>query len=498
MWVSQVRRQCLAPVGRMYGHAFLLVALILYGWFLWCAWFTYPNPYVDEAFFAPPALAFADHLDLHAPSLDPFRALHWMPVGHAVMAGLFVKLSGVSGLWGVRLFSSIAYGLALLVLGQASRQLSRLQALLVFMPFLMMPALTLSRMARMESLLYLMVLLVLYALLRRRPGVAIGMAVLSLLVHPNGAFAGLSVAACLLYQWRQVGFASVWRTVWQDWPCLLAAFVLLGGYAFYEFRHYDDFLADMGYQFARKARGFDWARPLNALSLLLISASVWAAWVSRRWSRFVLAAWGAGLMLSRLVGQEIWYSPGYTIGAMAVVASWFSPGLSKEHATPPVVSPGGLSRGGRITWLAAVVGLGAVFFCSVFVLGWHGGRLSLSDMRIGSGMADQEQVRAIAQGLAQRVRLPKRVPVSCIPLAECLVLWDQAESVGFDIRLNNPMTAPPVGEQCVWIRRANAAISTDADIRLDAGRIVNYAIDRCGVDWVQATSRPASSLPFVK
>ncbi len=497
MWISQVGRQCLAPVGRMYGRAFLLVALILYGWFLWCAWFTYPNPYVDEAFFVPPALAFADRLDLHAPSLDPFRALHWMPVGHAVIAGLFVKLSGVSGLWGMRLFSSVAYGLALLVLGQASRQLSRLQALLVFMPFLMMPALTLSRMARMESLLYLMVLLVLWALLQRRLGLAIGMAVLSLLVHPNGAFAGLSVVACLLCLWRLVGFVSVWRTVWRDWLWLLVAFALLGGYALYELHHYDDFLADMGYQFARKARGFDWARPLNALSLLLICGSVWAAWVSGRWSRFVLAAWGAGLMLSRLVGQEIWYSPGYTIGAMAVVASWFPPRLSTECATP-VAPPSGPSRGDRIAWLAAVMGLGAGFFLSVFVSGWHGGRLSLSDMRIGSGVADQEQVRAIARGLAQRVGLSQRLSVSCVPLAECLVLWDQAESAGFDIRLSNPMTSPPIGEQCVWIRRANAAISTDAEIRLDAGRIINYAIDRCGADWAETVSRSTGSLPFVK
>lgn len=497
MWLNHAVRRCLAPVGRLYGHAFLVAALILYGWFLWCAWFVYPNPYVDEAFFAPPALAFADHFDLHAPSLDPIRALHWMPVGHAVMAGLFVKLSGVPGLWGVRLFSSVVYGLALVVLGQVARKLSRLQLLLVFMPFLMMPALTLSRMARMEALLYLMVVLVLYALLRRRPGLAIGMAVLSVLVHPNGAFAGLSVAACLAYEWRQVGFAAVWRAVRRDWPCLLAALMLLGAYAFYEFRNYDYFLADMGYQFSRKARGFDWARPLNALSLLLIIASTWRAWVSGHRSRFVLTMWGGGLMLSRLVGQEIWYSPAYTIGLMAVLAGWFPPDSPAVRATP-AAHAGQASSGDRPVWLVAVGLLGAVFSCSVFLLGWHGGKLSLSDPSAGSGMADRGQVRAMAQALAQRIDPSRRLSVSCIPLAECLVLWEQAQNVGFDIRLSSPLTSPPIGEQCIWVRRANAVLSTDADIRLDAGRIVSYAIDRCGADWSQTVSKAANKLPSAR
>jgi len=493
MWLNHAVRRCLAPVGRSYGHAFLLAALILYGWFLWCAWFVYPNPYIDESFFAPPALAFADHLDLHAPSLDPTRALHWMPVGHAVMAGLFVKLSGVSGLWGVRLFSSVVYGLALVVLGQAARKLSRLQVLLVFMPFLMMPALTLSRMARMEALLYLLIVLVLYALLRRRPGAAIGMAVLSVLVHPNGAFAGLSVAACLVYEWRQLGFVAVWRAVRRDWPCLLVALTLLGAYAFYEFRNADYFLADMGYQFARKSRGFDWALPLNAVSLLLIIASTWAAWTCGRRSRFVLTMWGAGLMLSRLVGQEIWYSPGYTIGLMAVLAGWFPPDSSTVLAAP-AAHAGRPSSGDRTVWLAAVGVLGAVFSCSVFVLGWHGGQLSLSDMRVGSGAADRGQVHAMAQELVQRVGSSRRVSVSCVPLAECLVLWEQAQSVGFDIRLSNPLTSPPLGEHCIWIRRANAALSTDAETRLDAGRILSYAIDRCGSGWPEAVSSAANNL----
>jgi hypothetical protein len=407
-----------------------------------------------------------------------------MPVGHATLVGLFVKLTGVGGLWGARLFSTVAYGLALVVLAAVVKGFSRGQALLIWGPWLTLPLLTMSRLARMESLFLLVAMLGLWALLRRRSGMALAAAALSALVHPNGAFVGLAVLACLAHDGLQRGWRAAWQDIAKDWVWLALSLVLIGLYTGYELNHLEYFIQDMGYQFSRKARVFHWAQPLNWGSLLVVGISALLAHRRGDWSRVVLTGWGGSLMLCRLVGQEIWYSPGYMVGLACVVAGWLwvpheQSVVKSRTMTPPRPS----------LWLdVGVAGavLSAVFYVSVFALGWHGVRIAWSDHLAGGGRENVVQAQAIVQALSNRFGAGRHVSVSCVPYEACLALWEPAAQAGFDIKLSNPLTLPPVGTQCLRIERRNAAGSLRTERGLDHGPIVSYTIAPCGHDWPES------------
>ena len=71
--------------------------------------------------------------------------------------------------------------------------------------------------------------------------------------------------------------------------------------------------------------------------------------------------------------------------------------------------------------------------------------------------------------------------VSCVPHEACLLWLEAATQAGLLVRFDNPLTHPPVGQECVWV--ANHERTSDADVRLTAGRIQRIDIKPCGSDW---------------
>lgn len=458
----------------------MLTAFLLYAVFLWRAWFDLPNPYADEAFFVPPAHAFAQAFSFYSPSLDPHRALHWMPVGYAVLCGLFMKVSGVVGLWGARLFSTVAFGLIFLALSMVGRRFNRLQFLVLHAPFLTMPLLILARLGRMEALFLLVALLSLGCMLHKRLVGAFALALMSGLVHPNGVYI---LTACVLLMAQQLHASGLVRSLKRvaraEWWWLAMAVVTVGGYGLYELASYASFAADMTYQLHRKARGLAWTAPLSLVSLAVIAAGGVMAVLSGVREKAVLVAWGAALILSRLIGQEIWYSPGYIVGlALILVALVPMADERTDFVHQPGVVPN--ARSTVLVAACAFAGMTGIFVVSVMVMGWHGARIQL---REPSSPGNVEQVDAIVQSLVQLRAQTGLQDVSCVPFEECMLLLAPAAKAGILVRLNNPLTLPPIGRDCIWVSRAHWEPSTEADIRLTAGRITRYEIKPCGAVW---------------
>jgi hypothetical protein len=454
----------------------LVVAFLLYGVYLYCAWAGYPNPFVDEAFFVPPALSFSQSYSFFSIHLDPSRALHWMPVGYAVLCGLFMKLSGVAGFWGARLFSSVAYGLALLMLTLIGKRFNKAQVLALHMPFLTLPLLTLARLGRMEALFLLLVLISMLFMLRRRMVAAVAVSLLSGLVHPNGAYVLAGCLVLLLVQLRGEGVRQTFASWRKDMPLLIIALGCGLAYLAYELMSYQYFLVDMSYQFKRKARGVNLFSMLSVFSMASMAAAGVLIRYAYTWERAVLVVFGAGLMLMRVIGQEIWYSPGYIVGLTLIVVAALGALPLRASAVPTSRASQG--------WLAllGVASLGVVFVFSSFVQGWHGGRIDT----LGSGsqaVDDARLVESVVQKLRGMNAGDEHGSFSCMPFQECLLLMKPATEAGLLVRLNNPVTAPPIGKNCVWISRANAAPSTDAELRLDSGPIKHIDIRPCGPSW---------------
>lgn len=467
----------------------MAMALMLYGVFLWLAWFDFPNPYADEAFFVPPAQTFASDFNFNSPSLDPHRALHWMPVGYAVLCGVFMKASGVAGLWGARLFSTVAFGLILWVLSRVGQRFNRFQYLALYVPFLTLPLLTLSRLGRMESLFLLVVLVSLWFMLRKRVVAACALTLMSCLIHPNGLYILLACLVLMVTQRRVSGQASGRRAAihvaWSEWLLLALALATVGGYGLYEYLSIDSFLADMRYQFQRKARAPVLTAPLTWLSLVAVAVGALMSWLSPHREKLILTAWGSALILSRLIGQELWYSPGYIVGLTLILVALVQATATertlfkvKGHAATPSGRSPIRAQALIATGVAAV--MGGVFVLSAMVMGWHGGRIPLST----SGLPDNaDQAQAIVARLRMLKAQTGASEVSCVPFEECMLLLDHAAEAGIVVRLNNPLTHPPIGRDCIWVYRANRVSSSDVDVRLDAGRITNFAIRPCGEGW---------------
>jgi hypothetical protein len=459
--------------------AVLVAAFLLYGVYLYCAWIGYPNPFVDEAFFVPPALSFSQSYSFFSVHLDPNRALHWMPVGYAVLCGLFMKWSGVAGFWGARLFSSVAFGFALLILPLIGKKFNKAQVLALQMPFLTLPLLTLARLGRMEALFLLLVLISMLFMLRRRMVAAVAVSMLSGLVHPNGAYVLAGCLMLLLVQIRGEGVRLTFASWRKDMPLFVIALGCVLAYLAYELLSYQYFLMDMSYQFKRKARGVNLFSSLNVFSMAVMAAGGLLLRHAYTWERAVLVVFGAGLMLMRFIGQEIWYSPGYIVGLALI----FVAALGAWPARVSVVPSSRASQG--LLALLGVASLGIVFVLSSFVQGWHGGRIDA----FGSGsqaLDDARLVESVVQKLASMNTGDGQGSFSCIPFQECLLLLKPAAEAGLLVRLNNAVTAPPIGKNCVWISRANAASSTDAELRLDSGPIKHIDIRPCGPSWDNA------------
>lgn len=471
----------MALTNARFRRAVMLMALLLYAAFLWRAWFDFPNPYADEAFFVPPAQTFAREFSFYSPSLDPHRALHWMPVGYAVLCGFFMKVSGVAGLWGARLFSTVAFGLILLVLSMVGRRFNRLQFLALYVPFLTLPLLTLSRLARMEALFLLVALVSLWFMLRKRHVASCAFALMSGLIHPNGIYILLAASlfvAPLLYR---SGSRSSFKVARSEWLLLALAVAAVVGYGLYESVSYTSFVTDMGYQFQRKARGLSLMAPLTMLSLAAIVMGGVVAVRSGVREKAVLVAWGAALILSRLIGQELWYSPGYIVG-LTLIAVALIPAIGTPADQVEWGRAGAVSRASSKALITTSVfaGMAGVFVMSVLVMGWHGGRIHLRAPKLPDNV---EQTQAIVQSLARLRTQPGVQEVSCVPFEECMLLLEPAAKAGFLVRLNNPLTNPPIGRDCIWVSRANREISSGTEVRLTAGRITKYAIRPCGAVW---------------
>jgi hypothetical protein len=459
------------------------LAVALYALFRFIAGAEFPTPVMDEAYFTPPSLAFAQNFDFHAPSLDPQRSLHWMPVGYPVLAGLWVRLSGMDGLEGVRMFTTLGFLAALVALARVARRLSPAQAWMLFAACLTVPLMGMSSMSRMEPVFWFFAVSMLGALLHQRAGWALALSLVSCLIHPNGVF--LCLVACIGAAALAMteGWSALRSRIKADLPVLVLAVFLCVSYFAYEWRHWADFMVDMEFQLHRKSRSINWRAPLNLGSAVVLCATaamvIWQGGVVRRSLLLV----GAALMLIRLVGQEIFYSPGYMLGLAMVLAAWL-PQASEEATAPLVPAQGTRPWGGA--WVMPVWAglLCASFAGSVFVQGWHGSKFSWQDVqaraKVGSDAATAERI--VAEALKH---LPAAGPreLSCLPWYECMSLWRAADRAGVTVKLYNPVTQPPSADVCVNIDRARPGPTDERGSNWSRGRIVGYQVESCGMRW---------------
>jgi hypothetical protein len=465
------------------GNLMLGLALALYAFFRFLAGAEFPTPVMDEAYFAPPSLAFAQSFDFHAPSLDPQRPLHWMPVGYPLLAGLWVRISGMQGLEGVRMFTTLGFVVLLVSLSRMARRLSPAQAWVMFAACLTVPLMGMSSMSRMEPVFWCFVVWTLWSLLAARPALAMAFALMSGLIHPNGVFLCLAALAGAFSLAGSMGRASWWRATRVDLPVLLVAMALCLAYLTYEWRHWADFSADMQFQLQRKSRAISWRSPLNAGSAVVLVASVGMALWHGSVVRQALVVVGAALMLIRVVGQEIFYSPGYVLGLSMVLAAWLpEPGV--QARTSGRLAPFWSLPVGA--WTMPVWGglLCVTFAGSVFIQGWHGSKFSWRTEAASALAAPDAQMaeRIVADALPHLSAHGAR-EVSCLPWYECMSLWRAAERVGLTVKLYNPVTQPPAADLCVSIDRSNPGPMDERGSNWSRGQIVAYQIESCGVRW---------------
>lgn len=463
------------------------LSLALYAFFRFLAGTEFPTPVMDEAYFAPPSLAFAQSFDFHAPSLDPQRSLHWMPVGYPLLAGLWVRVSGMEGLEGVRMFTTLGFVAVLVCLSRMARRLSPAQAWMLFAACLTVPLMGMSSMSRMEPVFWCFAVGVLWSLLRERPGQAMSLALMSCLIHPNGVFLCVAALSGFVHIAASPARAAWWPGVRSDLSMLVLAVVLCLMYLMYEWQHWADFVSDMQFQLERKSRGLSWRSPLNVGSLLVIAVSVaMAIWAGSSLKRALVAV-GAALMLIRLVGQEIYYSPGYFLGLAMLLAAWLP-----EPGVRSLAWDGWARRLAEVwpqqahAWLMPVWGgmLCVSFALSVFVQGWHGSKFSLqAAANMGLAAPDAMMAERIVSDALKHLPATGPQELSCLPWFECLSLWRAAERAGLTVKLYNPVTQPPAADLCVSIDRAHPGPVVERGSNWSRGPIVSYQVESCGLRW---------------
>ncbi len=282
------------------------------------AGYTLPAPWPDEAHFLWQSTAFAEHGTLFAPELNPDREILWQPPGYFVLTGAAFEIFGSS--LSVARFSSLIF----LLCGFAIFWLI-LRRFDLPWPVYLLSALfwtgsnfaACGNVARMEAPLIAFGLLGIYLLLRHRP--VSGMAILSVtpLIHPNGIFF-IAGGILLLILNRD---ALTGTRLASDRFGILACVLALGfwlWYAVYVAGHWNSFVHDMQFQFARKGQR-SWVSELYSQDsvrfiVYLLPGLIWSS-LGKKQFRSLLAV-ALCLWLLWVAGGEMWYRIFYLLAVL--------------------------------------------------------------------------------------------------------------------------------------------------------------------------------------
>jgi hypothetical protein len=335
----------------------LLLLVIAYAIQHFRAAYTLPVPWPDEAFFIWPANAFAEHWTLFSPEIDVGRTLFWMPPGYLVVLGFVIKFFGLS-LAIARGFSfTLALASIVLLALIVRRYAGSLLSLILMAPFVLgPPAIAFGNVARMESLLILLALIAFYLLQQSRPVGAVGVLLLTPLVHPNGVYflaAGL-IAAWMLHSRRHHG-----RPSRLELAILAFAVLCWIGYAAYAALHWNDFIRDMVYQFHRKAARNLLKPLLSPASVLLLLGAIPAAiyCYRKKLGPGLLFALAVPVWWAALTGSEMWYGIFFSLGFYLFLLVFMTVAADVSHR---VANP----RKGTIFG-------GAILVAAFGVIGWN-------------------------------------------------------------------------------------------------------------------------------
>ncbi|MEM6989509.1 MAG: hypothetical protein AAF721_03400 [Myxococcota bacterium] len=301
---------------RLAPAALVLAALVGHAWLHVAAAMTLPVPWPDELHFALPSIALLDHGDFHSPALHAERPLMWMPLGYAVLMTPVYALFGPS-LVAARTISWLAISMSAVLLWRLTAGAGRPWAgAIAAAAFALHPAVVASgNVARMDAAVLLMALLGVWLMARRIawPGFAVLCA--APLVHPNGLYYCLVGLGALV-------IVRPKRPRRREAALLVAVALAWLGYTAHVLAHWDGFVADMGFQLARKG-GRDLMATLagqHTLRLVVLLALLAEAGRRRRWSW--LAAVAIPSWVLARVGHEMWYEPfDAVVGAALIVVS---------------------------------------------------------------------------------------------------------------------------------------------------------------------------------
>lgn len=320
--------------------------------------YTLPFPWLDEAHFMWQANGFAEHLSLFAPELNSDRTIFWMPPGYFIILGAVIKLFGLS-LDVARASSLILMLSAIVAIGVIIRRYRLpLLSLLLAAPFVLgAPFVAAGNIVRMEALLVPMLLLAFLFLQHGKLIVGLCLLALTPLVHPNGLYflASGAIASMLVlprpWPWRR---PTVGETVL---PAIV--FLCWAGYAVYALLHWPDFVADMKFQFERKAvRNIeDAVLTAGSISLLVVVLLGTAYCYRKRLSVIFLLAIAVPAWWVAAAGIEMWYRVFFALSYYFLAVIFLIIAYEIAHRTA--------SQWNRIVY-PALVGLVA---CAV--IGWN-------------------------------------------------------------------------------------------------------------------------------
>jgi hypothetical protein len=398
------------------------------------AGFTFPPPWIDEAWFLWQAKAVADTGTLVAPQLHPERPILWMPPGYFVAAGAAFVLLGFDFAL-ARALSLVCLLGCFVVLARWLRDLPHpFAALLLAGAYFLGPTFVATgNVARMEALLLVLVLAG-FALLRgARPWTGLALLAASPLVHPNGLWFLAGGAVCIGLRAR-LG-AALARPGALDqavWAAVTAAWL---GYAAFAAAFAEAFVHDLGHQLARKTAAGELAAAADS-RLLALALLVALAFRLRRAipDAVPLACLAASALAAASVGQEYWYEVFEDFFYLLLCV------LALEAAMPALERIRAAARRPRLAlvcvWLALLLASGAARRVPGPLdlargLVWH--RMRFSDGEPYLTAEDRAFVRGFLVGLASEGERPL---VRFQPAAEALFY---ADLDGREFRVSEPL-----------------------------------------------------------
>ena len=261
-----------------------------------------PVPWPDEASFLWQAIAVQRGNTLFAPQLRDFAHVLWMPPGYMAVTGFAFKRVGFSletARWLSALFVA-AGGVALAAVFRRTRH--PFASLLFLAVFLLSPiAVLVANVARMEGLLFALACAALLALQRGWLFAGLALAALLPLVHPIGAFFAAGAGAHVLLAARSDPERRRPRAV--EWIALALTCAAWAAYAGYVAQHFEQFRADMRFQFGQKAERAGGpllalarlANPAIAIPCFVVAAAAVAVALRRRLPSALLLAYALPL-----------------------------------------------------------------------------------------------------------------------------------------------------------------------------------------------------------